>query len=257
MSKSLWKVLVNFKELVPVLAFGAVVLYFAFIILGIPVVYEVLKTLYQCQIGDCNRIGDIISISGTFFVIITLIITILSLVSSNTKYQIQLSKMDSQHYDQMNLMSSQVQLVIQSNRMAIIKEYLISLMINKDIDNGIMIDSTIGVICEWNPFMLGHDILTFKFKFYFPKSESADDILEDKNWNDRTIVLKQIGDGSYVMSGYSSIGNVYISIEKVFHDMSNNDYDNIVKKILILTFSNKDDFKKYTEDLEKYRKQWN
>ena len=257
MLKSFWKALVNCSELSPVFALGTAFLCLAFVILGIPVVYEALKILYQCQIGNCRKIESAVSVGGTFFVILTLIITILSLISSNAKYRIQLSKMDAQHYDQMNIMNGQIQLIIQNNRMAILKDYLISLLINKNIDSGIMIDSEIGIIIGLNVFKSECNRLTFRFRRYFPEKESADDILKDRHWYDCVITLEEISKGSYIMSGYSVASNTYSPIEKVFHDMSNSDYDNIIIRILKLTFSNEDSFKEYNENLEKYKKQWN
>lgn len=257
MLKSSWKVLVNCGELAPVFALGAIFLYFAFIILGIPVVYEALKILYQCQVGDCNKIESAVSVGGTFFVILTLIITILSLISSNAKYRSQLSKMDAQHYEQMNLMNGQIRLVIQNNRMAILKEYLISLLINENIDSGIMIDREIGIIIGWTVFKLKLNQFTFRFRWYFPEKESADNILKNRGWHECVISLYEISKDSYVMSGYSMANRTYSSIEKIFHDMSNSDYDNIIRRILILTFSNEDNFKEYNENLKKYEKHWN
>lgn len=264
MSKSTWGMPTKGEILILAFGFSAPVLSLVISIHDIPIVREIWKSLLQCKIDDCQNVETVVSIIGSFFVVVTLTITILSLIMNNIKYRKQIHDMDSQHNDQMNLMNGQVQLLIQNNRMANLKEYLMALLINidlytdSDIDDGIHITTgRNGVILKWKFFNarkpLNHR-LVIRFRLYSPEVENLEDILKDKEWYHNTIYLIRLSEDGYVMPGFSIIDDSYFPIEKVFHDMNCDEYDAFMVMIFILTLSNRDNFKEYRDNLRKYEK---
>lgn len=243
--------------------FFAIILYLLFIASDMPIIHEVLKSLHKCKIDDCKNIAEIVSIIGTFFVILTLIITVFSLIISNIKYRSQMSDMNTQHRDQMSLMNRQIQILIQNSRMGTLKEYLIASSryiysyIDEGFDNGLFImEGRSGVIFQWS-FIKESGLVEYlfraKFRSYSPNEDNPDEILKDHNWHNHILDVIQFSNGNYVMAGISGLDGTYFPIEKVFRDMNDNDYNAIILVILSLMTSEKSRLETYKENFIKHR----
>lgn len=197
--------------------------------------------LHKCEVYNCDAISIIASIVGTCFVVITLVFAIRS---SNRR--------DKQNQEQINLMNGQIQLLTQNNRMNILREYMIALSRKiyghiadgLDVGGGLLtIEDKNGIIFGWN--LISDDImLDYRFcvvlRLFSSKLESAEKILEEPLWWHISIDVIRSKSGGYGMTGYANNEGSYLPIERVFCDMSDDDYNVTIMAILSLTSANKD-----------------
>lgn len=250
----------------PFLVFGFGLLVFPLLsrISSSPVIHEMWKVIANCKIGDCNGISSIATIIGTFFVVATLIITIWSLLASNAKYRTQMNDRDLKHYEQTNLVNDQIKLLVQSNRMRNLREYMIALSINicnqvdencDDGDNcyggGGVCTEEDGIIFGWNFIpeeKLMHYRLCVVMKLFSPDSEDKSEILKNDTWWRISIDVIRLIDGSYVVTGYVNDNGSYLPVENEFCDMSEDEYRSVMLVVLSLAYADKERLMKYQKE---------
>lgn len=223
---------------------------------NVPVVHEMWEVLDKCKIGDCNNISSVASIVGTFFVVATLIVTILSLFSSSAKYRNQMREMNSKHQEQMNLMNNQIRLLVQSNRMRTLREYMIALstnvcvQIDEDYDGcGLCIEED-GVIFGWS-FLPKEKLLEYRLcvvmRLFSPELENRDEILRSDTWWRISINVNRLADGSHIVTGFVNNNGSYMPIEKELCDLTEDEYNSVMIVVLSLTIAEKDRLMSYQE----------
>ena len=254
MFKYLWKTETRGEFFALVSAFCVVIIW-ATGISDFPIIREIWEFLNKCGVHNCSGITISVSIVGTIIVVLTLVVAI---ISSN--------KRDIQNQEQIERMNGQVQILIQKNRLKTLKDYLISFLINtlryeEEISHkGLKIlEAERGVILQWHTLeekkLVDYRFIIF-FRLYSKIDDDVDEILKNEHWyagiGTGIIDIIRLKDGSYVMSGFSDRDEQYFPIEKVFHDMSEIDYDAIILTILLLIMDEKDDFQKHNDTHNMY-----
>ena len=224
--------------LMPVI--GIFALYLGHVIWNIPVIREMWKVLYNCKIDSCSDIAAIASIIGTLFVVMTLVITI---IYSNMRGE--------QNRKQMNLMDGQIGLLVQSNRMAIVKEHMIELSLNiyskiSDDYYGSGVFQTSdknGIILKWHTNQTGPLFdyrLSAYFRFYSSEAENANEILKREGWWRFIINVTRLKNGDYIMTGSIHRVDRHFHIEKLFQDMNEDEFNSMMAAISFLCVVEKD-----------------
>lgn len=259
MSRPAWQMPTKNEMLILALGVSAPVLSILLRILDVPIISETWRALRQCGIDACRNIEisvsivtAVVTVIGTFFIVLTLIITIRS---SN--------KRDIQNQKQIDRMTGQIEILTQNNRMKYLKEYMtaLSIKIYSHVDGyyhgrGLrIVKGENGVIFRWKIFRKER-LLDYRFCVTFKtlssEEKDIDEILKDESWWNVSIEIIRINKTSYVMTGYAKgIDLDYLPIEKAFQNMNEEQYNNVMMVILATTTSDISSLMDYQRDLEK------